>query len=275
MSVFTSAPLERTPVTGTAGGSKGNNLVSQTRTAPRTVGDFMSELQATRDAQWPPEQLRAHAERRHLLVTQADPARFVAVGDVVAPFALPTAGGGTTRLADLLTRGPAVLLFFRFESCPACNTALRAYQATLAPALRKLGATLAAISPQVSTLLSRVQERHGLDFVVASDPGHALIDRFGIGFAPTPTEREASRQQGIDLGEILGTGEWVLPYPTAVVIDQNRTVRFADVQPNWMVRAESADILAAVRGLRAEGPSITTPRTTPLADQASAATEGR
>ncbi|MCK9877118.1 AhpC/TSA family protein [Frankia sp. Ag45/Mut15] len=231
--------------------------MNQTRTAPRTLAEFMAELQASRDAEWPAEQLRGHAELRGRLVEQADPSRFVAPGDVVAPFALPTAGGGTTRLDDLVARGPAVLLFFRFEACPACNTALRGYQQTLAPALRELGVELVAISPQVPERLVRVRERHGFDFTVASDPDHALIDRFGLGFAPTDAERDASRARGVDLGEILGTGSWVLPYPSAVVIDQAKVVRFAEVQPNWMVRAESTRIIAAVRAAATAHASIT------------------
>jgi hypothetical protein len=39
--------------------------------------------------------------------------------------------------------------------------------------------------------------------------------------------------------------------PAAIVIDQNRTVRFAQVSPDWLVRAEAEDILAAVRAATA------------------------
>jgi peroxiredoxin len=57
--------------------------------------------------------------------------------------------GGTVDLEHLLADRPAVLLFFRCAGCPACNIALRHYQAELYPALADLGVPLVAISPQV------------------------------------------------------------------------------------------------------------------------------
>ncbi|ONH59787.1 alkyl hydroperoxide reductase [Frankia sp. CcI49] len=223
--------------------------MNQTVAAPVTIQGLLDQLQATRDAEWAPEQLRAHADLRRSLEANADRARFVKPGDVVPPFVLAEVGGGTVILDDLLAEGPVTLVFFRFEGCPACNTALRGYQLTLAPALRELGAHLVIVSPQIAEKLVAIKERHGFDFPVASDPDRVLIDFFGIGFAPDEEAREESRRKGADLGAILGTGEWTLPYPTVVVIDQDRTVRFADVHPDWMVRTESSAVLAAVRPL--------------------------
>ncbi|CAI7980723.1 Alkyl hydroperoxide reductase [Frankia sp. Hr75.2] len=223
--------------------------MSQTGTVPVTVQGFLDELQAARDAEWAPEQLRAHTDLRRSLEENADRERFVRPGDVVPPFALAEVGGGSVVLDDLLADGPVVLVFFRFEGCPACNTALRGYQLTLAPALRELGAHLVIVSPQIAERLAAIKERHGFEFLVASDPDRVLIDSFGIGFAPAEAARDESRGRGVDLGAILGTGDWVLPYPTVVVIDRDRTVRFADVHPDWMVRTESAAVLAAVRPL--------------------------
>ncbi|SQD99124.1 MULTISPECIES: peroxiredoxin-like family protein [unclassified Parafrankia] len=223
--------------------------MSQTGTVPVTVQGFLDELQATRDEEWAPEQLRAHADLRRSLEENADRERFVRPGDVVPPFALAEVGGGSVVLDDLLADGPVVLVFFRFEGCPACNRVLRGYQLTLAPALRELDAHLVIVSPQIAERLAAIKERHGSEFLVASDPDRVLIDSFGIGFAPAEAARDESRGRGVDLGAILGTGDWVLPYPTVVVIDRDRTVRFADVHPDWMVRTESAAVLAAVRPL--------------------------
>ena len=87
-------------------------------------------------------------------------------------------------LTDLLADGPVVLIFFRFADCPACNAALGAYQATLAPALGELGAHLVAISPQVPERLVAIKRRHEFDFLVASDTDATLLHTFGIAFAP-------------------------------------------------------------------------------------------
>jgi hypothetical protein len=37
--------------------------------------------------------------------------------------------------------------------------------------------------------------------------------------------------------------------PTAIVVDRTHIVRFADVSPDWLVRTEPADIIAAVQDL--------------------------
>jgi peroxiredoxin len=128
-----------------------------------------------------------------------------------------------------------VLIFFRFEGCPACNAALPGYQLTLAPGLADLGAHLIAVSAQVPDRLVAIKRRHDLGFAVAADPGHALIEAFGIGF------------DSPGAADLLGTEKSVFPYPGVVVVDRDRVVRFADVSPDWMIRTDAEPILEAVR----------------------------
>lgn len=219
--------------------------------APPTasVQENLDALQAERDAEWGDEQLQAHEAFRLSLEHDAAGRRTVQVGDVVSPFTLPEVDGGEVVLADLLATGPVVLIFFRFEGCPACNAAWSAYNLSLAPVLQELGAHLVGVSPQAPEKLVAIKRRHDFQFQIASDPEAALIHEFGIGFAPAEEDREEQRLAGKDIGAILGTGSWVFPYPTALVIDQDRVVRFADIHPNWMVRTESDAILEAVRSL--------------------------
>jgi peroxiredoxin len=225
--------------------------VSQTTSTVTTVQDYLDQLQAERNAEWSRDRVADHAAFRQSLEDNADRDRFVKVGDTVAPFVLDEVDGGQVVLTELLADGPVVLLFFRFEGCPACNAALRGYHETLAGPLRELGARLVAISPQAVDRLGAIKRRHGLDFLVASDPDASLIDTFGIGFAPDEQGRADARAAGHDVGATLGTGNWTFPYPTAVVIGQDAVVRFADVHPNWMVRTQAATILEAVRQLDA------------------------
>jgi peroxiredoxin len=225
--------------------------MANTNSSLLTVQDFLDQLQAERNAEWREDRLKAHADLRQSLEDNADRDGFVKVGDRVDGFVLSEADGGNVVLTELLARGPVVLIFFRFESCPACNAALHGYQDTLAGPLRQLGATLVAISPQVAGLLGDIKRRHDLEFLVASDPEASLIGAFGIGFAPDEAEQERSRQDGNDLGARLGTGGWTLPYPTTVVIGQDGVVRLVDVHPNWMVRTQAATIIDVVRNLDA------------------------
>jgi peroxiredoxin len=214
-----------------------------------SVQKNLDALQAWRDTEWTPEHLAEHHAYRQKLQEEADWSRMVQVGDVVAPFVLDEVDGGSVALADLLRTGPAVLIFFRFENCPACNAALPAYRDALAPELARLGVHLLAISPQIPERLVAIKRRLDLPFPVASDPHASLIRSLGIAFAPTPEEQVERLRLGYDNPAVLGNGRWDLPYPTVVVIDQDYVVRFADAHPNWMVRTEVDTVLDEVRSL--------------------------
>ncbi|MDR3472228.1 MAG: peroxiredoxin-like family protein, partial [Devosia sp.] len=169
--------------------------------------------------------------------------------DRVEPFVLQNVEGGTLSLDDLLADGPAVLIFFRFATCPACNLALPYYERNLWPALKALGASLTAVSPQVPERLVEIKTLHSLGYTVASDLGNELGRRFGILYTFDEASQNAAAGKGSWIGEVTGTGTWELPMPAVVVIDQQRVVRFADVSPDWLVRTEAAPVIEAVRAL--------------------------
>jgi len=211
-----------------------------------TVCGLLADLHAERVRTWAPEALAYNINQRRHLVENADRAGFVKPGDTIAPFTLPAAGGGSVALDDVLREGPAVLLFFRFAGCPACNLALPYYQRNLYPGLRALGATLIAISPQIPERLVDIADRHKLEFTIASDTDNQLGRRLGIVFSADAPSRQAMLNKGVSLGDITGTGTWDLPMPAAIVIGRDRTVHFADISPDWLVRAEAGPILDAV-----------------------------
>jgi len=218
-----------------------------TDTAAPSVRQLLADLHAYRLRTMAKADLEVNIEQRRLLESTANRAGFVQAGDVVEPFSLPEVHGGTVELESLLADGPVVLLFFRYEGCPACNIALRHYQMELYPRLAALGATLVAVSPQVPRKLVAIKNRFG--FPVVSDTDNGLARRFGITFTASAASRAHALASGSDLGEALGTGKWELPMPTVVVIDQSRVVRFADVHPDWLVRTEADAVIDAVRPL--------------------------
>jgi len=215
--------------------------------AAATLRQRLADLHAERVRTWDPAVLQTNIDQRRRLVDTANYDAFVKVGDRVAPFVAEEVDGDPLTLEGLLRNGPAVLVFFRFAGCPACNIALPYYNEALAPGLKALGATLVALSPQVPERLKDIKIRHGLDFAVATDPNNTLAKRFGVVFEPDGASKAAARAKGNFIGDVTGTGTWELPMPAVVVIDQSGTVRFAEVSPDWLVRAEAGPILDAVR----------------------------
>ena len=212
----------------------------------RLLADLHAEWQRT----WEPAALQANIDQRALLVATADRAAFVQAGDSVAGFNLEEVDGELLTLDKLVEDGPAVLIFFRFAGCPACNIALPYYQRALAPALKALGARLVAVSPQVPDRLVEIKRRHGFDFEVATDRDNALGRRFGILFETDAASQAAAKARGNFIGDTTGTGTGELPMPAVIVIDQEHSVRFADVSPDWLVRTEAAPVIAAVEALQ-------------------------
>ena len=215
----------------------------------KSLKERLADLHAERERTWDPAALRINVDQRRTLVETADPTRWVQVGQRLEPFVLKDVEGGDLPLERLLERGPAVLVFFRFAGCPACNIALPYYEERLAPALRDLGATLVAVSPQIPERLMDIKVRHGLSFKVASDLGNDLGRQFGILYTADEASQAAQRAKGAFIGETTGTGTWELPQPAVVVIDHERVVRFVDVSPDWLVRTEAEPVLEAIRDI--------------------------
>jgi len=216
-----------------------------------SLHDIFRRLHAWRVENTEAAQLQRNIDQRRQLVDNADPARWIKAGDVVEPFGVQEVDGETLTLSGLLDKGPLVLIFFRFEGCPACNLALPYYQRNLLPGLRELGATLVALSPQVPDRLVEIKRRHDLGFFVATDRDNALGRRFGILYEPDDAAKAAAKASGKPtIGEITGTGTFELPQPTVVVIGTDRRVHFADVHPDWLKRTEADTILEAVASLK-------------------------
>jgi peroxiredoxin len=214
-----------------------------------SINQLLADLHAHRVATFKPEELAININQRKYLVETTDRSKFIKTGDVVDTLTLPEVGGGTVVLDTLLSQGPVVFIFFRFAGCPACNLALPYYQRQLYPALKSLGASMVAISPQVPEKLGAIKERHRLEFLVATDFGNQLAAKFGIVFTADEASQRSALAKGNNMAETIGTGTWDLPMPAVIVVDQDHVVQFAEVSPDWLVRTEADPIIEAVRGI--------------------------
>jgi len=85
--------------------------------------------------------------------------------------------------------------------------------------------------------LEAVKRRHNLGFLVASDPRHALIDAFNIGFASPGA------------GAVLGTGRSVLPFAAVVVADRAGIIRYTDLHADWTTLTAPGSVIRAVHAI--------------------------
>jgi peroxiredoxin len=217
-----------------------------------SIREQSEQLQAASAARLPADVVEVFSRNSQQLHARGIPDGVVKVGDALAPFTLYNAVGKPVSLGDLVATGPAVLVFYRGGWCPYCNLALRTYQRELLPQLDAWHATLAAISPQTPDQSLSTAEKAALDFQVLSDPGSRLARRIGIAFEQAEEVLAAQRRLGLDLAHVNEEGSTLLPMPTVLIVDPNRTVRFAEVHPDYTARTEVADIVAALARMHDE-----------------------
>jgi peroxiredoxin len=115
--------------------------------------------------------------------------------------------------------------------------------------LTAFDARLVAISPQPPDQSLSTVEKAQLDFTVLSDPASRIAHEIGIVFQQTDEVLDAQRKIGFDLAQVNAERSTKLPRPTVLIVDQDRTVRFVDVQPDYTARTEVGDIIAALGAL--------------------------
>lgn len=206
-----------------------------------SLRERFAKLQAERERTWKPEQLARNGGQRRVLVERHDPAAHPQPRETLAPFMLIDQDGRELTRDSLTASGPAVLVFFRFAGCPACNLALPYYNETLWPALRAAGIPLVAVSAQ-NPVDRSIIDRHNLGFAVAADPDYALGRALNITFLPEEQPKVAPGQDWI--GAKLGTQSYEIDQPAVLILDRGGLVRWLDISPDWLDRTDSRTVLA-------------------------------
>jgi peroxiredoxin len=170
------------------------------------------------------------------------------VGGEAPDFALPAGNGESVRLSALLRRGPVVLIFYRGEWCPYCNLQLRTFQAHLAE-FEQHGAQVVAVSPQKPDHSLSMMEKNELGFLVLSDVGGTVLERYGLKYEVDAEVRSLLESVGNDVSVYNGAAGWALPAPATFLIDQRGDVRYAHVRGDWTERAEPSEVLAILADL--------------------------
>ena len=166
-------------------------------------------------------------------------------GDVMADFVLPDAHGRLMRLSDLVADGPTVLSFNRGSWCPYCAVEITAW-AEHRKALRDAGARLIIITPETGGRMVKLAAFADEDAVVLCDLQMGVALRNGLAFPVGPEVLQGFLSVGFDLAVVNGTQSGFLPVPATFLLERDRRVHFAHVDPDFSHRAEPADVLAAL-----------------------------
>ena len=184
--------------------------------------------------------------------------RVLQPGTSAPSFSLPDARTGKpVHSSDLLALGPLVINFFRGRWDPYCVTELEAWR-DLHAQVRSRGALFVAISPQAPRQNVFTLDQHGLQFPLLSDPGCTIAEQFGLAYTITPEQRRYFQSILVNIPfnnaglnyHNATEASWRLPLPGIFVVDQKSTITFAEAHADFRVRAEPADVLAALDRLK-------------------------
>lgn len=169
-----------------------------------------------------------------------------APGEPMPDFMLPDQDGKLIQLTKLLERGPAVIAFHRGHWCPYCRVNASAL-ASIHGDIRKSGATLVAITPEIERFSAELTKKGQDRFTVVSDMDNGYALMLNLAFFVGDEKREAMKAAGWDIAPYQGNGNWTLPIPATFVVGQDGLVKARFIDPDYRRRMDTDAILAALR----------------------------
>ena len=166
-------------------------------------------------------------------------------GDMAPDVTLLDVSGAQVKLSDMWRSGPLVVIFYRGGWCSYCNLQLHAWQQH-ADALKRLGATLVAISPQTPDHSLDTQESNALGYTVLSDSSLDAANGFGIAITLPPELIDLYASAGTDIPVLNGNAQWVLPVPATYLVDPSGKIRFAHVEMDYRERVDPQAVIAVI-----------------------------
>ena len=212
-----------------------------------TLDAFKADFRAGKPPYNAPSDIHPIMERATVeLIASGQASRAAKAGDKVPMFTLQDGHGHEVSSQELLGEGSLVVSFYRGVWCPYCNFELQALEATL-PMIREAGANLVAISPQLAVNSQKSERTNHLSFPILSDPNNRVADSFGVRYALPNYLVDLYKRLKNNLPAFNGDDSWTLPIPARYVIAPDRTIVYAEVNPDYTQRPEPEDLLPVLR----------------------------
>jgi peroxiredoxin len=193
----------------------------------------------------PPDVQAIHDRTIAVLKAQKFASRTLAVGAKAPAFELPDQNGKPVSSADLLTKGPLVLLFIRGRWCPFCVAQMEAMN-YIAAQITAAGASLIAISPQTEKQAYFMHDQHKLAFPLLVDARNKVARQFGLVYSVPDEQKDLYRRTFVNLPLANGDDSWTLPIPATFILDRDANVLFACANEDYTERPEPLEILSVL-----------------------------
>lgn len=217
-----------------------------------SLNERLREYKARQEAGEVPPITSAHLEviyrEAEALAASGAEDRVLKAGDPFPSFEMPDENGELVSSADLLSRGPLAVVFYRGIWCDYCNFELEALEEVY-PQIRELGADLVAVSPVTMPNLRAAIRRNKISYRILSDRGNAYAARFNLTYTMSQDLLDVWGSFGMDFSQINGDDSNSMTMPGVFLADTDGVLRFASAYARHWERTEPADLLAAIEQL--------------------------
>lgn len=207
-----------------------------------TLAQAIAEYDAVKNAKVPGDILALMNRSTEELKASGIENRALGAGDRMPDFELSDQHGVLRRFQGFLERSPVVLSIYRGGWCPYCNLEMKALGAVL-PEIRRLGATLVGMAPELPDKALETSAKNGVDFPILSDVGNRVAERLGLVFTLPEALRPVYERFGLDIPARNGDRTFRLPMPATYVVDRDGTIVHAFVNADYTRRQEPSEIL--------------------------------
>ena len=106
------------------------------------------------------------------------------------------------------------------------------------------------ISPQTQDHVKGFKMEKGFTLELLSDPGNRVAEDYRLVYTVPDDLREVYKDLGIDLEVYNGDSAWRLPMPARYIVDPERVIRYARINPDHTSRPEPEETLKALEAMR-------------------------
>ena len=167
------------------------------------------------------------------------------IGEKIPSMEITSLDGTKTTLDEIVSKKKTVLLFYRGGWCPYCNVHLAAV-AEAEPDILELGFQIIGIAPDSPEKVMATMDKNSVKYQLYSDADVSLIKTMGLAF------EVPDKSKNLLTNYSDGKNPGLLPVPSIFVIDQEGTILFEYISPNYKERMSTELLIAVLKVLGSE-----------------------
>lgn len=176
-------------------------------------------------------------------VTKVSP---ILVNSTIPDVSVKTIDGEMKALKTVVAEKPTVLIFYRGGWCPYCSRHMAELQ-KIEGQIVDMGYQILAISVDKPEILKETLTEGKLSYTLLSDSPAEVMKAFGVAYKVDEKTISRYKSVGIDFEKNTGYNHHILPAPAVFILNQEGTVKFQYVNPDYKQRINGDVLLTAAK----------------------------